>query len=57
MSTPAEHYRKAEKIVTEMLDGEMDFEADTINLALAQVHATLATVDKTTYLESTQARL
>lgn len=49
--TPAEHYAEAESALAEVMDGIVMMREDgasvdvSIPLALAQVHATLATVD------------
>lgn len=61
--SPAEHYREAERLIDSIEDVKAtalrtkvsaSLAADGINivLALAQVHATLATVDRTTTLEA-----
>lgn len=49
--TPAEHYKEAEKILAIVSERAVHPE-DPIMVALAQAHATLATVDRTTALEA-----
>lgn len=57
--TPAEHYVVAEKLVhgyMALLASEMTVEPGSVEhmLTAAQVHATLACVDKDTYFEAQQ---
>jgi hypothetical protein len=51
--TPAEHYREAERLISKADDDSTLFTADTLTcaelIALAQVHATLATISPHTH--------
>lgn len=48
--TPMDHYKEAETILAEIAEDTSSYEALSITVALAQIHATLATVPKQEFL-------